>query len=276
MFRLPFNAANLLLGLSMCCMPLISTAGLTAAEIVNKSNEIEGGDDSISRLAFTFQKPDGSEKKLVYTMVWKEYAGRNGVDDKMIFFSEYPPDDNGKSYMIWVNENKQDDEWMYLPELRMVRKVTHDESHHHSDKEDDFAHSVLTQVNLVPRDPGLDDHTLLKDEELDGHNDYVVESVPKRPSKNYPYQKIRRWITQDNFLPERIDYYGESGAVEKRQTTRWKKIGSDWVWEQVAGEDLKSHNRTVLDITDIRLNSGLKDDIFSERTMRLGKDSIAR
>ena len=194
----------------------------------------------------------------------------------MIFFNEFPPGDNGKSYMIWVNENTQDDEWMYLPELRMVRKVTHDESHHHNDKEDDFARSVLTQVNLVPREPDLDDHILLKDEDLNGHSDYVVESTPKQDSKNFPYQKTRRWISKDNFLPERIDYYGKDGELEKRQTIKWKRIGEAWVWEQVVGVDLVTNDRTVLDITDVRLNTGLKDEIFSARSMRLGKDSITR
>ena len=232
--------------------PVSSTAAdLSATDIVNKSNEIEGGNDSMSRLTFTFVRPDGEERKLIYTMVWKEYAGRDDVDDKVIFFSEYPPDDKGKSFMVWVYEDKKNDEWMYLPELRMVRKVTHSERHAHNDKEDDFAHSVLTQVDLVPREADLDNNTLLKEEELDGHTDFVVESTP-------------------------TDYYGSSGGLVKRQSTKWKKIGNAWVWERVVGEDLITKERTELDISDIKLNSDLKDDIFSARTLRLGKDSIAQ
>jgi Outer membrane lipoprotein-sorting protein len=276
MSRSTLSIPGILFGLALCSLPLNAVAALSAADIVKKSTEIEGGDDSISRLSFTFNKPDGQQRKLIYTMVWKEYAGRDDVDDKVIFFSEYPPDDKGKSFMIWVYDNKKDDEWMYLPELRMVRKVTHSEHHGHHDEEDEFAHSVLTQVDLVPRKPDLDTHTRLKDEEVDGHSDFVVESVPKRADNNYPYQKTRRWITQDNFLPERTDYYGPSGALIKRQTIKWKKIGNAWVWEQVVGEDLITGKRTLLDISDIKLNNGLKDEVFSARTMRLGKDSIVQ
>jgi Outer membrane lipoprotein-sorting protein len=275
MCRSILSITGILLGAALSSHVLAVT-GLTADEIMKKSNEVQGGHDSISRLSFNFQKTKGVDKKLVYTMVWKEYSGRNDVNDKMIFFSEYPPADKGKSFMIWIYDNKKPDEWMYLPELRMVRKVTHSEHHGHHDEEDDFAHSVLTQVDLVPREPGADNHTLLKDDELEGHIDYVVESVPKVASKNYPYQKTRRWITQDNILPERIDYYGAEGGLVKRQTIKWKKIGNDWVWEQVVGEDLVTHERTVLDISDIKLNNGFKDETFSDRTMRLGKDSIIR
>lgn len=255
-------------------MPLVGLAEPSAAEIVNKSNEIDGGNDTISRLTFTFSKADGSEKKLVYTMAWKKYSGEDGVHDKVIFFSEYPLYDVGKSYMIWVSANseKQDDEWMYLPELRMVRKVTHDENHHRSDKEDDFAQSVLMQINLVPRKTDLDNHSLFGKETLDGHDDYVVESIPKQASKNFPYQKTRRWITVSDFLCERIDYYNEAGTAVMSQTIRWKKIGNAWVWDRVVGTNLKSNARTVLDISAIRLNNNLTDEVFSARSMRLGKD----
>ena len=274
--RLRTGAVGVLLGLTVWCLPLAAFAELSAAEIAAKVYNLEGGEDSISRLSFSLQRPDGSEKKLIYTMVWKEYEGKDDVDDKAIFFSEFPPDDKGKSFMVWVYDNKSPDEWMYLPELRMVRKVTHSEGHRHHDEDDDYAHSVLTQVVLVPRDPGLDTHTLVGSEEIDGSSAYVVDSVPKQASKNYPYGKTRRWISKDNFLPERTDYYGESGAVEKHLTIKWKRIGDAWVWEQVVGVDLRTKDRTVLDISDIRLNNELEDEVFSARTMRLGKDSVMR
>jgi len=275
MLRKMLSITGILFGVLLCISASSVSAEPTAADIVEKASHVEAGDDSMSRLSFTFERPDGEDRKLVYTMVWKDYAGRDDISDKAIFFSEYPPDDKGKAFMVWVYENKKDDEWMYLPELRMVRKVTHGEHHAHHDEDDDFAHSVLTQVDLVPRDPALDNHTLLKDEQVDGHSDFVVESVPKRATKDYPYQKTRRWISQAHFLTERVDYYGASGGLVKRQTTKWKKIGDAWVWERVVGEDLVTKERTELDISDIRLNSGLDDEVFSARTLRLGKDSIA-
>ncbi len=268
------SITGILCAITMFLFPFAVTASPTAAEIIHKSNEVGGGDDSISRLSFTIERPGKEPRKLVYSMVWKDYGGRGGVDDKVIFFNEYPPDDKGKSFMIWMYKHKKDDAWMYLPELRMVRKITHEEHHGHSDEEDDFSHSVLTRMDLMPRDPDLDDHTLLQNQELNGHRDYVVESVPKKVNPNYPYQKVRRWITQDNFLPERIDYFGVSGTPIKRQTIEWQKVDNLWVWRRVVGENLVTNERTELDISDIKLNSGLTDEVFSARTLRLGKDSI--
>lgn len=261
--------------ISIYLFPASAVAALSGAEIVTKADEIDGGRDSIERLSFTIARPGQETRKLGYTMVWKEYAGRDGIDDKVIFFSEYPPADKGKSFMIWVYAEKKADEWMYLPALRMVRKMSHSEHHGHHDEQDDFSHSTLTHIELVPREPDLDIHTRLIDEEqLDGRDDYIVESVPKKINKDYPYQKTRRWITRDNFLPERVDYYGPSGAPIKRQTIKWRKIGDAWVWKQVVGENLITGERTVLDVSDVKLNSGLNDEVFTARTLRLGKDSI--
>jgi len=250
-------------------------AGPTAAEIATNAFQVNGGDDTISRLTFAFQQPDGSERRLIYTMAWKHYV-TGPVSDKAIFFNEFPPDDSGKSYMIWLSadRSRQDDEWMYLPELRMVRKITHDQSHLHKDQEDDFAHSLLTQVNLVPRNSDLDCHRLLGEEPVNGHADYVIESVPKEPSSGYPYQKTRRWITKDNFLTERIDYYNEQGVFKLSQKITWQRVGDAWVWEQVVGSRPDAGGRTVLDVSGVKVNNHLADELFSARTMRLGKDSL--
>jgi hypothetical protein len=251
-------------------------AGPGAAEIAAKAFAVNGGEDSRSRLTFTFHKADGSERKLAYVMAWKNYPPGGDVSAKAIFFSEFPPDDKGKAYMIWLAADRghQDDEWMYLPELRMVRKITHDRSHRHQDKEDDFARSLLVQVNLVPREPDLDNQSRLADEVVDGHSDYVIDSVPKQPSAAYPYLKTRRWISRDDFLTERIDYYSEGGEVKLRQLIKWQKIGDAWVWKQVLGFKPQSEERTVLDVSDVRVNNHFQDELFSARSMRLGKDSL--
>lgn len=269
--KMPFAA--LLLAAALAA-PAVH-AELSAAEIAVKAFQVNGGEDSRSRLSFTFHKADGSERRLAYTMAWKHYASGD-ISNKAIFFSEFPPDDRGKAYMIWMaaDRSEQDQEWMYLPELRMVRKITHDQSHRHKDQDDDFAHSLLAQVNLVPRNAALDDHSLLGEDKVDGHAAYVIDSVPKQSSPGYPYQKTRRWISTDHFLTERIDYYNESGDLKLSQRIKWQQVGDVWVWEQVVATRPGSTERTVLDLSDVKVNSHLDDDVFSSRRMRLGKDAL--
>lgn len=252
-------------------------AELTAEQIVTKAYQVDGGRDGVSRLTFTFRKPNAPEKKLIYTMVWKGYGGEGGVDSKLLFFSEFPPDDRGKAFMGYIySDDRMDDHWLYLPELRMVRKMNHDMHEHHRE-DDEFAPSDLTRGDLVPRAPDADRHRLAGEETVEGRAYYVVESVPEdEDDENYPYSKTVKWIAKDNFLTERIDYYRGGDQAAKRQRIKWKKIDKFWVWEQVVGEDLKDGSRTVLDISDIRVNVGLKDQAFTARSLRNGIESVLR
>lgn len=253
----------------------LSAAELSVDDIVTKAYQVDGGRDGVSRLSFTFNKPNLPEKKLVYTMVWKLYGGKDGVDIKLLFFSEFPPDDRGKGFMAYIyDDGRMNDHWMYLPELRMVRKMSHAD-HQHAHEDDDFAHSVLTGADLIPRRPGADHHELVGEEVVDGKAYYVITSVPKQPTADYLYSRTVRWISKDNFLTELIEYY-RGDKLEKNERIKWKQIDDHWVWERVVGELPKDGSRTVLDISDIRINLGLGDGVFSARSLRNGVEAVLR
>lgn len=255
----------------------VLAAGLTTEQIVAGAYQVDGGRDGISRLSFTFHKSNAAPKKLIYTMAWKGYGGEGGLDSKLLFFSEYPPGDQGKAFLGYLySDGRVDDHWLYLPDLRMVRKMNHDMHEHHREA-DEFAPSDLTRGDLVPRAPTADRHRLVGEQAIDGRAYYVVESVPNdRDDENYPYSKVVKWIGKDDFLTERIDYYRGGDQVAKRQSIKWKKIGKYRVWERVVGEDFTNGSRTVLDISDIRVDVGLKDQVFSTRSLRNGIESVLR
>jgi len=61
---------------------------------------------------------------------------------------------------------------------------------------------------------------------------------------------------------------------EKQQEIKWERRGNAWVWSRVSGLQAKNGARTLLEISDIRVNLGLKDDVFSARSLRLGIESL--
>lgn len=249
---------------------------LSADAVMKKSFAVYGGDDSLSKITFIFQEKGDLEKKLVYSMAWKKFQGASDVDTKVIMFRDFPPDAKGVSYLgiFYKPElNKNDDEWIYLPELRMVRRLSHTGPKHA--KEEEFSKSELRQFDLVPRNPDDDTHQLLPSETMEGVACHVIESIPKKGGGEfYPYGKVVRWISKENFLPLRIDYYDERDKLQKQQFTKWKKIGDAWVWEEVVGTNIQTGNKTLLTITDIKVNVGLTDESFSKRTMQLGIENV--
>ena len=248
---------------------------LSADTIMQKSYAVYGGDDSLSRITFAFQEKGVPEKKLVYTMAWKRFT-EGEYETKIMMFREFPPDAKGVSYMGFFytpNPSRNDEEWVYLPELRMVRKLSHTGPKHA--KQEEFAPSELRQYDLMPRHPEYDTQQLMGAEKIGGVDCYVIQSTPKPNAEEaYPYSKVVKWISKDNFLPLRADYYNEYGKLHKQQVTKWKKIGNAWVWEEVKGGNTFTGNQTTLTVSDVKINVGLTDDSFSKRAMQLGIEGV--
>lgn len=259
---------------------LIGTASAAPppGTIVTRSYENYSGDDLISRVTFTLEYDDGKTRRMTVVMAYKRYERHKDLASKVIMFNEYPPDKKDIAFLAWIyrsDSRKEDDMWLYLPELRQVRKLTHKhEAHSHEDTSSDaFSVSELNREELTPRRPDLDHHRLLGEDSIDGDMAYRVESVPKEPGTS-TYGKLIQWIAQDTFLPVRIDYYDKAGTLLKTQTIEWLKRGEAWVWDRVTAVNRVNGNRTVLDQSDIQINMGLPDYLFSKRVMKQGAQAF--
>ncbi|HLB02452.1 MAG TPA: outer membrane lipoprotein-sorting protein [Nitrospiria bacterium] len=243
---------------------------ITAEEIVRRSEEVHPGKDHASKLIFTIRDQDGSERREVLRRFWKAYGGKGGLDFKLIVFNEYPPDKKGNAFLEWSyrpGSGKEPDRKFYLKFLNTVNKVP-------KGSDEGFASSDLKPSEMAPRPVDLDTHNLLKEEVIESRPYYVVESVPKRLDPSYTYSKVVKWITKGDFLKERIEYYDPAGKLFKEQIITWKKIKDAWVWEKVVTTNAQTKAQTFLTISDIKVDSGLSEDLFTERSMKRGVEAV--
>lgn len=260
-----------LLGTLMWCIGT-DAAEMTGAEIMQRVYESNRIDDQIATLTFTFIDADHAEKKVVYTMVWKNSRGQDGYDNKAMFFTEFPPDRKGIAYLGWLRKPgtaQQDDEWIYLPELRMVRRIAQRGVHYTHD-DDEFGLSLLERDHLQPRQVDLDEHQLLKNETLDGVSYYVVESRSKQQGFAYPYKKVISWIEQESLRPMRVHYFDMDDKPALDVTFEWAEVSGKWLWKRVTAVEPNVHAKTILDISDVKINSGLSDGTFTSRLLMRG------
>jgi len=242
---------------------------LTAGEIVEKAEKFPGNDQR-SKITFKISEKDGTERKMVAVRFWKNYQGKNGIDSKTLIFNEYPPDQRGSVFMSWsyrAGAGKPDEQWIYIPFIRKVQKIP-------GKGDESFQGSDLKASDMTPREVSLDRHTLVREETIENKDYYVIKSKPKRNDPSYPYSRVVKWITKDNFLKERLDYYDKNETLVKKQHISWKQVGKVWVWEKVVMINPVHSTQTVLTFSDIRIGTGLSDNIFSERSMKAGLASI--
>jgi hypothetical protein len=243
---------------------------LTVEEIVRQSEEVHPGKDHASKLTFTIRDQDGNERKEILRRFWKSYGGKSGLEYKLIVFNEYPPDKKGNAFLEWAyrpGSGKETERKFYLKFLNTINKVP-------KGSDEGFASSDLKPSEMAPRPVGLDNHKLLKEEVIESRSYYVIESSPKKSDPTYPYSKVVKWITKDDFLKERIEYYDLNGHLFKEQIITWKKIKDAWVWEKVVTTNDQTKAQTFLTISDIKVDSGLSDDLFTERAMKRGVGDI--
>lgn len=240
---------------------------LTAKEIIAKAESVYPGMDQKSKLTFIIKESEGSARKVVLRRYWKNYPDDPKIDSKVLVFHEYPPDVRGTVFMVWTykaSTKRPEDMWIYLPILRKVQKLPK-----HPDEI--FSGSNLKPADMIPRDPALDMHKLLREETIANQEYYVIESIPKKKNPNYNYSKVVKWINKKNFLKERIDYYDSNGDLLKTQLITWKQIKDAYVWEKVVITNVKTGIQTILNISDIEVDTGLKDRLFTLRTMSRGR-----
>jgi outer membrane lipoprotein-sorting protein len=238
-----------------------ASAQLTGREIVNKAYNLPSGDDQTSQLTMTLVNKSGQTRVRKIQQFTKDF----GTVEKSIMFFLSPADVKNTSFMNWSydDENKADDQWIYLPALKKVKRISSDS------KSDYFMGSDFTYDDLGDRKLDADTHKLLHEENIEGHDCYVVESVSK--DEDYMYSKTVTWIRKDNFVGVKKEFYDEDGELLKTlHIKEVKKISGFWIITHSEMENVQNNHKTVMQLSNIKINTGVPASKFTERMMMRG------
>jgi len=237
-----------------------SNAQLTGKQIVDKAYSIPTGDDQTSTLTMTLINKSG--KKRVRKI--KQFTKDFGKVEKSIMFFQSPADVKNTSFMNWsYDSDKSDDQWIYLPALKKTKRLSSDS------KSDYFMGSDFTYDDLGDRKLDADKHKLLREETVDGFKCYVVESVSK--DEDYMYSKTITWINKNNFVGVKKEFYDEDEDLLKVLSIKSaKKISGFWVIMRSEMKNVQKNHKTIIELSNIVINTGVSDSKFTERMMMRG------
>ena len=156
--------------------------------------------------------------------------------------------------MVYKYPDKDDDRWLFIPAIDLVKRIAA------NDKFSSFVGSDFTYEDISGRKPEEDTHALLKEEEVDGRNCFVIESAPKGRSE---YTKKISWIDKQNFLPLKEEFYDKQNELYRRfEALEIKeKNGISTATKRVM-RNVKTGHRTEVTFQDVEYNLGIEDDIF--------------
>lgn len=266
------------IGMSICVLLAVALPGSAAEDpliagldIMQRCNFKNPGVDQRSRLTIILRDKDNNEKKNVYRRLWKDYRGKEGVADKMVLYTEFPPDAQGAAFMRWAYTPAADrnaDQWIYLPVLKKIRRVSI------RDPGDSFLGSDLTYADISGRELEADQHRLVQTLKRGNQEIFAVESTPVNKSGAL-YSKTISWFVKTGdwagCVKRQVDYYDKKGEPLKQQLLKWQQVKDAWVWDEVVVKNVQTGHSSVFQVTDVQVNVGLSDEQFAERALRVGQ-----
>ena len=191
-----------------------------------------------------------------------------GGNQKYFMYFREPGDVRRMTYMVWKDPVKEDDRWIFIPAVDLIRRIAAD------DKHSIFVGSDFTYEDISGRDVASERHEIIRTEKLGNKECYVIQSTPGVGSV---YTKRVSWIDNQIFLPLKEEFYDVQNEL-------FRVFTADKIDEIIAGEgdqkkvfptvtrrtmkNVKTGHRTETSFDSVSYNTGLKDEDFSERRMR--------
>ena len=184
----------------------------------------------------------GKEKTKEAVMMQK------GTDMKLFRYT-FPKSDSGIATLSLPNNEI----YLYLPLFKKPKKITN-LAEKNAFNQSDFSVSDMATKSYAENFTGK---LIDTDDAV-----YIVELKPKTDDDSQ-YSKMIAYINKSYFYPEQFDFYDKKNQMVKKATYHYIKIESYWVSDEVSMEDLKKKHKTTIYMSDIKINQGLKDELFT-------------
>ena len=240
---------------------LTNAQDLTGLEVIQNVYNRPTGNDMAGNLIMTIENSRGNQRVREIKQFVKSV--KNGEKKIMFFLS--PADVKNTSFMTWSydEKGKSDDQWIYLPALKKVKRISSDS------KGDYFMGSDFTYDDLGDRHPMDDTHTILRKEVVNGEETIVIESVPK--NEEYMYSRTVTWVIKDTWIGLKKEFYDEDDELLKILTVEGQKsFGDVIILTKVKMNNVQRNQFTIMEFSDVQIDTGIPNNKFTERMMKRG------
>ncbi len=239
-----------------------------AEEITKRINARDEGKQVSRTLKMELINRKGKKRERV-TRGFRKYFGE---EKRTIIFYVSPKNvkDTGFLTFDYPDSKRDDDQWLYLPALRKVRRISA------SDRGDYFLGTDFTYEDIKKESKvSIDDYTrkTIGEETIDGHRTYIIESIPvnKKIAKELGYGRVMQWVDAEIWMVRKSEFWDVRGKTLKTiQSKEIRLVQGIWTSHRIEAVNHKTKHKTIFIFSDVDYRSEVKDDIFTERALRRG------
>ena len=185
-----------------------------------------------------------------------------GDGDKTLIVFDEPRDVKGTALLTFSHKTKDDDQWLYLPALKRVKRIAS------RNKSGPFMGSEFAYEDLASQEIEKYTYKYIRDDELDGTPVFVIERYPVSKYSGYKRQLVR--IDKERYIPLKIEFYDRKNSLLKTLTFKGYRQYLDRYWraEEMFMQNHQTGKSTLLTWKEYRFRTGLKDSDFTRNSLK--------
>ena len=237
--------------------PSAEEKGLAIAK-ERKARDV-GWSDSVAETSMILRNPRGDETERKLRV--KSLEVQNDGDKGLTIFDQ-PLDVKGTAFLNFSHPLEPDDQWMYLPKLKQVKRIQS------KNKSGPFMGSEFAFEDMSSFEISKFKYNYLRDEKYEGLDCFVVEQYPLEEDSGY--SKIVSWVDKQHYRVFKSEYYDRKGSLLKVLTMHQYTLYLDKYWRPL---ELRMDNRQTGKSTDLITHSltfktGLDENDFDKDSLR--------
>ena len=239
-----------------------------ARKIMQQVEDRDDGDNQIVDMVMILVDKNGDERLRKIHSFAKDF----GKDTHRIMFFLHPPDvrDTGFLTYDYDDPDKDDDQWLYLPALRKIKRIATD------DKSASFMGSDLNYSDMTSKDIEDYDYEIKKEMKDRGHDVWLIQSTPRSKTviDETGYEKSLLFVRKDIFfVVKAVHWVKDGGYLKYVDVKEVRQIDGIWVGTETLITKKKGKatvHKTILKMENTRFNQDLDDSIFTVRRLEKG------
>jgi hypothetical protein len=203
----------------------------------------------------------GRVKERMISVMSKK--GEDGLSKTLLQFLS-PADIRNVGLLTWEQgENEEDNQWLYLPASRRVKRIAG------GNKKSQFMGTDLAYEDLRPENLNTHTYEVIGEETVDGNSCWVVEAIPSTPKekKDTGYGKRHFWVRKDIYFIIRAEFYAHSGKRIKIATFDELQHVRDQMWRAnwSSFERILFKTKTITTTLSRELDAELPESLFTQQ-----------
>ncbi len=245
-------------------------SALSALEVMQRVDQVDDGETIRANYTMVLIDRRDRQRTRELTLYAKDYADSTRT---LTRFSA-PADISGTGYLNfdWLDAERDDDSWLYLPALQRVKRLASSET------SDAFLGSDFTYADINGIEIDWYDYRFINESEIvDGQECWVIEVVPKAEIKEKAeeatgYSRMQLWIRKDNFIQVRAQAWELRGnRIKYFLAEDIHQVAGYWTTgrlQAITTRNDRQEHASVLQLNDVEYNSDLEDDFFSTESLQ--------